>query len=157
MRILAFILALLPTTSVSLSCAAPDVAEAYLWVDQAEGRYRAVVGKLRFDVVENLPPDPKTNAPQGMSISATFNGKTLRNGKMDADYETEVQISIGCLSIWCGHLEQNVEMLMFFNIDTKIPTYSVGPCHMAYQIPIAEQIKIVERCAQGGRCQPQEY
>lgn len=141
----------------ALSCVPTDVAQSYLWADEAEEQYVILLGQYAFDP-QDLPPRVLDNPEIGAEfapVTATFSGKALTADGFTQDLSRQVDLQVQCAGNWCGGLTPDVTVLSFVRLDGTDLTLDLEPCFgTAFTQPSAEDIARVETCV-SGPCEPQ--
>ena len=86
-----------------------------------------------------------------------FEGKSISHRGFDTPVFVPVTITETCLSVWCGKVPLNEDVVVF--IEKTETGYSVeeGPCGgMVFASPTPTDLKRLTNCMRGKKCAPLE-
>ncbi len=161
-RILAVGLTLLAAgEAVALSCMRPNLGEDFNRAQADEATYYLGVGTLQVDeplpVIPNVLQNDQAGRPP-VTVKARFEGRFMGTSGFGAETVREVEITVFCLSVWCGGFPpMGAEMAVFFEEGEDGLRLMMGPCGGPLKMaPSPEQIAALEACMQAGTCGPAE-
>ena len=153
---LAIALTLAASQASALSCIPTDAAWTYTQAAESEDRYYFVRGALD---PEASVAAPGINADGGVSHHRTatarvhLSGHSLTKNGFDQPFDSEINVEISCVSIWCGGAPSG-EFIAALRISDFEPILEIGPCG-GFVLP-AEQKHIdqILACHRGEECKP---
>ncbi|HHI69470.1 MAG TPA: hypothetical protein ENJ91_00600 [Rhodobacteraceae bacterium] len=154
---LAFVI-LAATQASALSCIRPSIENSFRQYQNAKETYILALGKLtnKHNVV---PADDTPNGQgeaRGESFVATFKGWQATRGGFDRPLNVTVAVRATCLSVWCGQVSAEREMLTFLEKTAFGYLLTDGPCGgTAFYDPDKDIKRRALQCLRGGVCEPQ--
>ena len=137
------------TQAFALSCAVPDMADAFQNASASDKNYVVLKGTFQFK-----PPAP-SDAPQAESFDADFAGRLLTGKGFTEQVGADVQVTLTCAGEWCADMVPNTEYVTFVENRDNTLYLDVSPCYgFTFKDPDAEAVKRLENCARGGVCEP---
>lgn len=155
MKALAFLLALIATPAMSLSCLRPDVVRLYEQARDADASYWLLRGQLVSDTPLATPqaqPDGRYKDNTSASSTARFQGKSLhRDGFRDAA-DTDVTVTVTCIAHWCGGVPLEEDLIMAIEVTETGPELLAPPCSTRFIRFSEENEARLLRCALDNVC-----
>ena len=154
MRILVFVLAMLPLPAFALSCMPHSVTIAYQDAAAAEESYVPVLGTLDFDpdLVPVMDLSGQTDIPPVTLIPATFRGEALTVRGIAQPFEADVVLEVRCFGPWCPQLQPG-EMLGFLRQTSHSYVLQTDACGgFLFGAPTGVQVQQVRDCLAGRSC-----
>ena len=135
--------------ALSLSCAPPDAATAFLWADEAEEAYVVVLGALELPE-GRLAPEGRPDAAAGR-----ISGRSLgADGRFAQPFESEVEVVADCAGPWCGAAAPGEGLVMFVERAPDGDRLTVGPCGGTVFEATGEVVETLAACMTDGACRP---
>ena len=154
MKSLAFLL-ILATPASALSCIEPSPLRQYIDARDSKDLYSMVIGKIEpYGAIKLPKQDLNSNQTnKAATTRARLSGRALTSDGFTVDYQGDITLNIGCLSIWCGGAPAtNAEVFVTLrhNGDTRL--LDLGPCPTNALPWTAEDETRVLNCHRFGKC-----
>lgn len=146
--------------AAALSCVAPDAARAFRAADERPERMIMALGRFSYDPAfapEPVPRgDPRADRPS-RHFTARFTGRSANRHGFVVPLETDVAVSLHCLSVWCGTLPAETETLVFLERRGAGYALDVNPCRGNLIVdPAPQALATALSCLRGQFCAPPE-
>lgn len=155
MKSLAFLLLLLATPASALSCLEPSPLSQYTHARDSKDLYSMVIGKIEpYGRIKVPKQDLNSNQTSKTGTTrARLTGRALTHDGFTANYEGDITLSIGCLSIWCGSPpETGTDLFLTLRHDGDTRIADLGPCPMnALPWTAQDETRVLE-CHRKGKC-----
>ena len=151
----AITLALAATPAVSLSCIRPDIVRMYEQARDSDAGYWLVRGQLVSDTPLATPqPEPDGRFKDNASANSTvqFQGQGLHRDGFHDISDTDITVTITCLSHWCGSVPLKEDLFMAIEVTDAGPVLLAPPCSSRVFFFSEENEARLLRCAFEGVC-----
>ncbi|NNL48303.1 MAG: hypothetical protein HKO76_08050 [Acidimicrobiia bacterium] len=152
----ATVLALVAATPANaLSCLAPDAVRLYTQAAESDALFAIVTGRLHPDGEVRVPEvDANSQKNAEATTRVRMTGKVLGSQGFAQEFEREIDVTVTCLSIWCGTAITDQDILAAVRLTDDAPVLEVGPCGgMAIPLEGADVDGLL-RCHRTGDCPP---
>ena len=123
--------ALLAGPAAALSCLPPDAVELYTQARDAESDYWVVRGRIRLKEPLNRPEplqggglEPGPHADTRIQVL----GRVLIGDGSFHPFARNVTLRLTCLSVWCGDLPVEEDLILALEVTNDQPVLSIDPC-----------------------------
>lgn len=142
-------------SSFALSCLPPDAVRLYSSARDSNDLFAIVVGRLH----PNGPiAVPKVDANQGgtddaqVTTQVRMSGRVLGETAFDDAFDRDIDVTITCLSVWCGAAIVDQDILAALRLTDDGPELEIGPCG-GMAMPTAQaDLDALLRCHVSGKC-----
>lgn len=152
-RIAAFLALLAGAPAHALSCLPPDALRLYDNAAESEDFYAIVTGRLHPDGDIAIPEVDVNNQKNAEATTRVrMSGKVLGSKGFAQEFEREIDVTITCLSIWCGGAITDQDVLAALRLTDDVPVLEIGPCG-GNAMPLAQaDIDGLLKCHRQGGC-----
>lgn len=128
---LATALTLLATPVSALSCLPPDAQRLYTQAAESDAPFAIAIGRLWPEepiAVPVIPEDGSAPARKEITTRVRMTGHLLDARDFATPFETEIDVRVTCLSIWCGAPVTDRDILAALRLTEDTPELEIGPC-----------------------------
>lgn len=146
--------ALVSNQAQALSCARPDVTQAFQSAADADESYVVLFGEFTFDAV---PQVDNRNPPSASTvIDALFSGQVLGAGGFQDTAPMDVTLMFNCYGPWCGSIPPEAgDIIAFVEQTSNGHVLRVDPCYSnVFTRPAPAELDQIEDCMRGEACAP---
>lgn len=150
------LLLFLASPANALSCLPPDAVRLYSQATESDERFVIVKGRLDPAKPITIPEIPKNGTLSESEAAITrvrMTGHLLGEEDFSQAFDGDVDVSVTCLSVWCGDPVTDRDILGALRLTDDVPVLEIGPCG-GNSIPLEQaDLKALLACHRSGKCQ----
>ncbi len=142
--------------AAALSCIAPDAVRLYTQARDSAETFAIVKGRLHPEApiaIPAVPTDGTMSREMQTTTRVRMTGVILGQDAFDTAFDREVDVTVSCLSVWCGTPVTDREILAALRLTDSVPELVFGPCGGDAMVVEDEAVERLIQCHRTGRCE----